>query len=72
MNARPPSERSDWTDVDLLTREEATERLREEISATEARLGKAEEGAERDLLTSRLRALREAVDDLRTQERAGS
>ncbi|MET8978818.1 hypothetical protein ABZX85_24685 [Streptomyces sp. NPDC004539] len=71
MTARPPAERSDWTDVDLLTREEAAERLREEITATEARLTGAEhlEAAERDLLNSRLHALRDAADDLNSTER---
>ncbi|NNN29270.1 hypothetical protein HLK59_02665 [Streptomyces sp. S3(2020)] len=71
MSRRPESERSDWTDLDLLTREEAHGRLRTEIAETEARLSAlgdsalgASDGAERELLRSRLRALREAAEDL--------
>jgi hypothetical protein len=63
MTRRPESERSDWTDLDLLTREEAAGRLREEIADIEPRLGDADP-AERELLETRLRALREAVDEL--------
>ena len=66
MSRRPESERSDWTDLDLLTREEAGERLRQEIVETDARLallGDSDQ-AERELLQSRLRALREAADEL--------
>ncbi|WP_105972098.1 hypothetical protein [Streptomyces geranii] len=68
MSRLPESERSDWTDLDLLTREEAHGRLVAEIADTDVRL--AELGtddraeAERDLLERRLRALREAADDL--------
>ncbi|MEV7981787.1 hypothetical protein [Streptomyces sp. NPDC086519] len=68
MSRRPESERSDWTDLDLLTREEAHGRLVAEIAETEARLAQlgesASEAAERELLGTRLRALREAADDL--------
>jgi hypothetical protein len=63
MSRRPESERSDWTDLDLLTREEAAGRLKEEIADIEPRLGEAGP-AERDLLETRLRALREAADEL--------
>jgi hypothetical protein len=63
MSRRPESERSDWTDLDLLTREEAAGRLQEEIADIEPRLGDADP-AERELLETRLRALREAVDEL--------
>jgi hypothetical protein len=66
MSRRPESERSDWTDLDLLTRDEASGRLKEEIAEIEPRLaelGDADQ-AERELLESRLRALREAVDEL--------
>jgi hypothetical protein len=63
MSRRPESERSDWTDLDLLTREEAAGRLQEEIADIEPRLGEADP-AERELLETRLRALREAVDEL--------
>ncbi|MFE9924519.1 hypothetical protein ACFYQA_23945 [Streptomyces sp. NPDC005774] len=84
MSGRPEPERSDWTDLDLLTREEAYGRLREEIAATEAHLAElgdlgsdsgfdADSGsdahpdpgqAERELIETRLSALREAADAL--------
>lgn len=63
MSRRPESERSDWTDLDLLTREEAAGRLRAEITETQERLAGAGE-SERALLEARLRALREAADEL--------
>ena len=66
MSRRPESERSDWTDLDLLTREEAHGRLLAEIAETDVRLAElgASDEAERELLRSRLRALREAAEDL--------
>jgi hypothetical protein len=66
MSRRPESERSDWTDLDLLTREEAHGRLLTEIAETDVRLAALGEldAAERELLQSRLRALREAAEDL--------
>ncbi|WP_371658491.1 hypothetical protein [Streptomyces sp. NBC_00280] len=66
MSRRPESERSDWTDLDLLTREEAHGRLRTEIADTDVRLAElgADDEAERELLQRRLRALREAAEDL--------
>ncbi|MCT9075585.1 hypothetical protein [Streptomyces fulvoviolaceus] len=66
MSRRPESERSDWTDLDLLTREEAHGRLLAEIAETDVRLSELGESdqAERELLQSRLRALREAAEDL--------
>ncbi|MET7680464.1 hypothetical protein [Streptomyces sp. NPDC005423] len=66
MSARPESERSDWTDLDLLTRDEAYGRLQSEIGETEKRLAGLGDGeaAERELLTTRLRALHEAAADL--------
>lgn len=69
MKRAPESERSDWTEQDLLTREEASGRLREEITEVSGRLeqlgapGEAER-PERELLESRLRALREVLDSL--------
>jgi hypothetical protein len=63
MSPRPESERSDWTDLDLLTREEASGRLQKEIAEIEPRLAVVD-AAERELLESRLRALREAVAEL--------
>ncbi|WP_329551204.1 hypothetical protein [Streptomyces sp. NBC_00696] len=66
MSRRPESERSDWTDLDLLTRDEAYGRLQEEIALTGRRLAElgADDQAERELLDTRLRALREAAEDL--------
>ncbi|MGW3650152.1 hypothetical protein [Streptomyces sp. NPDC000878] len=68
MSGLPESERSDWTDLDLLTREEAHGRLLTEIADTDVRLAELgtddEAEAERDLLQRRLRALREAAEDL--------
>jgi len=68
VNRLPESERSDWTDLDLLTREEAHGRLLAEIADTDVRLAGLGDGesdrAERELQQSRLRALREAADDL--------
>ncbi|MFC4499402.1 MULTISPECIES: hypothetical protein [Streptomyces] len=68
MSRRPESERSDWTDLDLLTREEAHGRLLAEIAETDARLAVlgGSERAERELLQSRLRALHEAAAELTT------
>ncbi|WP_163506506.1 hypothetical protein [Fodinicola acaciae] len=63
MTWRPESERSDWTDLDLLTRDEARQRLAQEITETERLLPNA--GPEtRELHETRLRALREAAADL--------
>ncbi len=51
---------SDWTDQDLLTKDEARERLAEEISRTRARLDEVRAGgqaAEIALLERRLHAM---------------
>ncbi len=66
MNSRPESERSDWTDLDLLTRAEAADRLRAEIIETETRLAASDitDASERELLGARLSALRDALGDL--------
>lgn len=81
MSRRPQSERSDWTDLDLLTREEAHGRLLTEIAETDVLLAELGAGAgdigtdsdrdERELLRSRLRALREAADDLTDHAKRG-
>jgi hypothetical protein len=63
MTRRPESERSDWTDLDLLTREEAAGRLRDEIAELEPRLAGLDP-AERELVETRLRALRAAAAEL--------
>ena len=66
MTSRPESERSDWTDLDLLTRTEAADRLRAEITETETRLAASDftDPSERELLGARLSALREALGDM--------
>ena len=66
MSRLPESERSDWTDLDLLTREEAHGRLLTEIADTDVRLAElgADDEAERELLQRRLSALHEAAEDL--------
>jgi hypothetical protein len=60
MSERPESERSDWTDQDLLTRREAGERVRAAIAETEALLEAADpaRAEERAALERRLAALR--------------
>ncbi|TDC72002.1 hypothetical protein E1200_00075 [Actinomadura sp. GC306] len=57
---RPESERSDWTDQDLLTRGEAGDRIRAEIAETLARLDRTDpaRAQERAALERRLAALR--------------
>lgn len=57
MNTRPPSERSDWTEQDLLTREEALPRLDEEIAEVTNQLSSTTDQPTRDLLQRRLTAM---------------
>jgi hypothetical protein len=60
---------SDWTDQDLLTKEEARERLVEEIGRTRARLEEVQAGgldhseAEVTLLARRLNAMESVRDE---------
>ncbi|MBJ7336795.1 hypothetical protein [Mycolicibacterium sp.] len=62
---------SDWTDQDLLTKDEARERLVEEIARTRSRLGELQAGAgdpahadaEVALLTRRLNAMESVRDE---------
>lgn len=64
---REQIEASDWSDVDLLTRDEAAERLDGEVEKITARLaGETEENAETEQLRQRLSALRTALENLRT------
>jgi hypothetical protein len=63
--------RSDWTDQDLLTKDEARERLVEEIGRTKARLEQLHTGtddpagidAEATLLARRLNAMESVRDE---------
>ena len=66
MKRPPMSERSDWTEMDLLTRDEATGRLRDDITETSARLAElgVVDEAERALLQARLRTLHECLEAL--------
>ncbi|MEO3787566.1 hypothetical protein ABGB12_29925 [Actinocorallia sp. B10E7] len=57
MSTRPESERSDWTDLDLLTREEAAERVRAEITDVRARLDAESRPEARAALEQRLDVL---------------
>lgn len=59
---------SDWTDQDLLTKDEARERLVDEIGRTRDRLnqldaGNPGDGAEISLLTRRLHAMESIRDE---------
>ena len=55
-----PGQRSDWTELDLLTIAVAAERVRDELVDTERQLADLDTTAiaARDLLETRLRALR--------------
>ncbi|OBI44806.1 hypothetical protein [Mycobacterium sp. E796] len=62
---------SDWTDQDLLTKDEARERLVEEIGRTRVRLGQldaanSDDKAEITLLTRRLNAMESIRDEYST------
>ncbi|OBI17572.1 hypothetical protein [Mycobacterium sp. E2497] len=59
---------SDWTDQDLLTKDEARERLVKEIGRTQARLGQldaanSDDESEITLLTRRLNAMESIRDE---------
>ena len=55
---------SDWDDQDLLTIDEASERLVEEIADLRRALEQDEDGAEKDRLTGRLRAMQAVLQSL--------
>jgi len=57
---RPDPNASDWSDLDLLTVEEATERLSAEISATTEELAGLADGPARDAAAHRLGLLEKA------------
>jgi predicted nucleic acid-binding Zn-ribbon protein len=60
VGARPESERSDWTEQDLLTIEEALPRLRDAIAEAEAEAAAVTDPDQRDLLERRIAAMYEA------------
>jgi len=68
---RPESERSDWTDTDLLTNEEARERLEEAVGQLKAELEERRaDGAAPDTvaeLANRLARFQESLDGLRSR-----
>jgi hypothetical protein len=57
MSGRPESERSDWTDLDLLTREEAAARVLSEIEDVRSRLDAETRPEARAALEERLGVL---------------
>jgi len=66
---RPESERSDWTDTDLLTNDAARERLEEAVGQLRAELDQRRtDGTAQDTiaeLESRLARFQESLDELR-------
>lgn len=62
---KPDPDASDWSDLDLLTVDEATERLDEEIATIAASLDDLPVGLERDAAAKRLRLLHAARDRAR-------
>ncbi|MEV0766802.1 hypothetical protein [Nocardia salmonicida] len=69
MGADKRIDADDWSDTDLLTKQEAGERLDDEITLVTGQLSKlsavADSAAEVELLTRRLAAMREARAALR-------
>ena len=59
---KPDPDASDWSDLDLLTVDEATERLDAEIHTITAALGELPAGGERDAAEKRLGLLHAARD----------
>jgi hypothetical protein len=60
----PPLGESDWDDQDLLTIDEASERLQAEITQLRASLAQPD-GANRDQLANRLRSMERAHESLK-------
>lgn len=63
---RPEADRSDWTEQDLLTREEALPRLEEAIGEVTAELEAAPDERSREALAERLSAMNAVRDRLLT------
>ena len=59
---RPESERSDWTEQDLLTIDEAFGRVEAEMAEAQQALESATDPAERENIERRLRAMRTIRD----------
>ncbi|WP_181783336.1 hypothetical protein [Pseudonocardia pini] len=60
VGARPEEGRSDWTEQDLLTIDEALPRLEEAITEVEQELAGVNDEAEKELVARRLAAMHEA------------
>lgn len=58
LGARPPADRSDWTEQDLLTRHEALPRLESAIEEADAEYQAAQDATARELIGRRLDAMR--------------
>lgn len=60
MSERPEAGRSDWTEQDLLTVDEALPRLEQAIAEVTAEAAAATDPAERELVKRRLSAMHDA------------
>jgi BioD-like phosphotransacetylase family protein len=63
---RPEADRSDWTEQDLLTREEALPRLEEAMAEVEAELESEQDPTARSAIAERLAAMNAIRDRLLT------
>jgi hypothetical protein len=72
VGARPQEERSDWTEQDLLTVDEALPRLLDAIAEAEAEAEASTDPAERDETNRRLEAMYEARRHLEANRAARS
>ena len=64
VGQRAESTRSDWTEQDLLTRDEALPRLEQAIAEVEAERESTVDAASRDALSERLAAMNTVRDGL--------
>jgi hypothetical protein len=70
VGARPEADRSDWTEQDLLTVDEALPRLVDAIAEVSAEMAVAADPAERELVARRLAAMHEAKAQLEANRAA--
>ncbi|TQM11253.1 hypothetical protein [Pseudonocardia kunmingensis] len=70
VGARPPEERSDWTEQDLLTVDEALPRLLDAIAEAERDAGAVTDPEERRTAERRLAAMHEARGQLEANRAA--
>lgn len=64
VGARPEADRSDWTEQDLLTRQEALPRLEEAITEATAQFECERDDRARETIALRLQAMQVARDAL--------